>query len=322
MKKSKKLKKIKNLKNSKKSRNSKKMRGGTKGKRTRSSTKRQSMVSSGRVETAAAKAEKEKAAKAAKAAAAAAAKKILKNRPLIIPTFIPLIDRYTLNNPNPGLQNHAVLLIKDTNRQLYLFDPNGEANDSHTYHYADAIKDISGNWSIIGDFMGNLNMTSIKLQIYVKNKFGLNLIVPNRPGVQSQAPVSQTGFIHDGGYCMFYMREALEYLANNINNNANMLWNKLIYWENSNVFSLAAKIQQKSVKLVTESFHPHPQFQNTQKPPYCEEFCQFYPYSGVTGKMVDEDRHCDYFYKNPSPYVAPFEPNFFEALKKIKYGKL
>lgn len=118
---------------------------------------------------------------------------------IIISTKIDIVNQYTCNCinsvnkkiskqiPKDSLSSHAVSLIKDGG--LYLFDPNGITYDDDTWLYLNK-KKTKGHHS-----------ESFKK--YIK-RFKIDIILPDKRGIQFHCNAPDTGFIHGQGYCMFY----------------------------------------------------------------------------------------------------------------------
>lgn len=105
------------------------------------------------------------------------------SEPIMIATRIMLYDQ----DSEKYSGYHAVSILKQ-GRQFYLFDPNGYMNaKKHAHIYTD------------------LNGKPIDGPKFSK-KYGISL--PRYEGIQSIAPGSEkipSGYINEGGYCMFYL---------------------------------------------------------------------------------------------------------------------
>lgn len=152
----------------------------------------------------------------------------------IIPIFIELYD---MNDEVPA-GNHAVLLVQDKGTR-YLFDPNGVVDGDSRYVYYDSSKD----------------------HIYESDAltYHFNVNTPLTKGVQQLSPGDvDTKYISEGGYCMFYVRQALNYLVQekekkksiDLTQLAHKLSQRKFYNSKESPFSIRKKIEKKSVELV------------------------------------------------------------------------
>lgn len=122
--------------------------------------------------------------------------KDITNTSLVFPVFIPLIHDET-NTPEG---KHAILIIKEESR-YFVFDPNGKViNGVHNYLYY--------------DLKTGKRFGSKELHDFIESEYGLKFMFPAGQGIQQLAKIPEgTGHINDGGYCMYFTREALEYLV-------------------------------------------------------------------------------------------------------------
>lgn len=122
--------------------------------------------------------------------------KDIKNTSVVIPVFIPLINDET-NTPEG---KHAVLVVKEGSK-YFVFDPNGKVIPvTHTYLYY--------------DLKTGKRFGSKELRDFIDAKYGMKFMFPIGQGVQQLAKIPEgTGHIDGGGYCMYFTREALEFLV-------------------------------------------------------------------------------------------------------------
>jgi hypothetical protein len=158
---------------------------------------------------------------------------------VIVPTFIQLWDV----NTNSQSGNHAVLYVQDNNKK-FLFDPNGVVDDSCGLIYMNPNK--------YGKY-GKEGFTSAEFTAEYK------VDTPLEIGVQSTAPFTSlynTNYISGGGYCMFYVRLALEHLekhktlGGDIVSEAKKLSSPVVYNSPSSPFGIPNDLEQMSVSLV------------------------------------------------------------------------
>lgn len=151
----------------------------------------------------------------------------------IIPIFIELYD---MNDQVPA-GNHAVLLVQD-NDSRYLYDPNGVVDGDSRYVYYD---------SSTGDTYESDELTK-----------HYEVGTPLTKGVQQLSPGDiDTKYISEGGYCMFYVRQALNYLVQekekkksiDLTKLAHKLSQRKFYISKQSPFSTRKKIEKKSVEL-------------------------------------------------------------------------
>ena len=117
----------------------------------------------------------------------------------IIPTFISYID------DDDCIDSHAILLVNH-NGIIFLYDPNGVITDKGRFRYY-------------------LNGKSY-ISVNIEKKY--NIIMPQKIGIQYYAPClasNKTKYISFGGYCMFYVWIAIDYIVKryNKNNNINLI---------------------------------------------------------------------------------------------------
>jgi len=155
------------------------------------------------------------------------------SKTMIIPIFIEL---YNID-ANVSAGNHAVLVVQD-NGIRYLYDPNGVVNDRSKYVYYNKKKN---------EIYDSKTLT----EIY---KIG----TPKTRGVQQMSPGDlKTKYISEGGYCMFYVRQALNYLVQEKESKnstdlielATKLTKKNFYTSKQSPFSINKGIEKDSVKL-------------------------------------------------------------------------
>lgn len=91
---------------------------------------------------------------------------------------------------------HSVLLIKE-NEEYFLYDSGGKISDGDRYLY----------------FHDNVIYTSRDLRKFLKKEKGISIRFPKEKGVDWRCDSSITGYIHGGGYCMFFVREAINYIT-------------------------------------------------------------------------------------------------------------
>ena len=158
---------------------------------------------------------------------------------IIVPTFIKLWDI----NSNSEAGNHAVLYVQDNNKK-FLFDPNGVVDDTCGLIYMNHITGTNG-------FTSEEFTTNYKVE------------TPLEPGVQTTAPfrlLGKTNYISEGGYCMFYIKQALDYLEKckslgmDIVKEAKKLSRPSFYNSQSSPFGVSTDIEKMSVSLVKKQF--------------------------------------------------------------------
>ena len=167
----------------------------------------------------------------------------------IIPCFIDLWDM----DANEFATKHAVLLIFDR-KQIFLYDPNGGVYDKKIKKYPHT----PSRYLYFNSDTKDVYTSGLIEKIYnIKTSKGL--------GIQSTAPSvcpSDTNYIGDGGYCMFYVRQALdifidEYMNDNkvnLINIAKQLSN--IEGEGANLFTTGTNLEDYSVSLAETHLAP------------------------------------------------------------------
>jgi hypothetical protein len=167
----------------------------------------------------------------------------------IIPCFIDLWDM----EANQFATKHAVLLIFDR-KQIFLYDPNGGVYDKKIKKYPHT----PSRYLYFNSDTGDIYTSVLIEKIYnIKTSKGL--------GIQSTAPSvcpSDTNYIGDGGYCMFYVRQALdifikEYMKDNkvnLTNIAKRLSN--IEGEGTDLFTTGTNLEEYSVSLAKAHLAP------------------------------------------------------------------
>lgn len=158
---------------------------------------------------------------------------------IIVPTFIKLWDI----NSNSEAGNHAVLYVQDNNKK-FLFDPNGVIDDTCGLLYMNHITGKNGFTS--AEFTTNYKVET-----------------PLEPGIQTTAPfklLGKTNYISDGGYCMFYIKQALDYLEKcksfgmDLVIEAKKLSTPSFYNSQLSPFGISDDIETMSVSLVKKQF--------------------------------------------------------------------
>jgi len=158
---------------------------------------------------------------------------------IIVPTFIKLWDI----NSNTESGNHAVLYVQD-NSKKFLFDPNGVVDDTCGLIYMNNIPGKNG-------FTSAEFTTKYKVE------------TPLDPGIQTTAPfrlLGNTNYISEGGYCMFYIKQALDYLEKckslgmDIVIEAKKLSSPSFYNSPLSPFGVSDEIEKMSVSLVKKQF--------------------------------------------------------------------
>jgi hypothetical protein len=152
------------------------------------------------------------------------------NSKYIIPCFIELWD----TQENKQGTKHAIILLIE-NKYRFLFDPNGEVLPCHRYSYY------------------NKNTNTIFTSKELFNKY--NVETSKGSGIQSTAPGTPSGktkYIGYGGYCMFYVRQALEILENSIKKNKSIILTgrELSSISGRKYFSSTRNIGRDSLKMV------------------------------------------------------------------------
>ena len=126
------------------------------------------------------------------------ATKSTKSDKLIVVTTIELFD--TENHILSG-SRHSIFFVY-SNNTIYLYDPNGVYNKSKTFAYNHENK-----------FYPNTNAFKNFLKTQFPDK---KIIVPTKIGIQQSIETpDNTGWINEGGYCMFYNSDMIREILGN-----------------------------------------------------------------------------------------------------------
>ena len=98
---------------------------------------------------------------------------------------------------------HAVCLVRDSNDDYFFFDPNGpvlskQGPDYHMFRYGK-----------------HKNLSTSQLIKLLENKYNIDIDYEKKnEGIQLFAPTSNSSnYIHEGGYCLFYIFLFIQYLV-------------------------------------------------------------------------------------------------------------
>ncbi len=110
---------------------------------------------------------------------------------------------------------HSIVLIWN-NDILYLYDPNGAYNTQEP-GVQGMIQEYG--YSCFGQYFNS----TLEFQNYITNNYNIDFQVPLNLGAQYLLKIAtESSYIGDGGYCMFFNYMAIEYILRNYNNNTNL----------------------------------------------------------------------------------------------------
>ncbi len=110
---------------------------------------------------------------------------------------------------------HSIVLIWN-NDILYLYDPNGAYNTQEP-GVQGMIQEYG--YSCFGQYFNS----TLEFQNYITNNYNIDFRVPLNLGAQYLLKIAtESSYIGDGGYCMFFNYMAIEYILRNYNNNTNL----------------------------------------------------------------------------------------------------
>ncbi len=110
---------------------------------------------------------------------------------------------------------HSIVLIL-YNNILYLYDPNGAYNTQEP-GVQGMIQEYG--YSCFGQYFNS----TLEFQNYITNNYNIDFQVPLNLGAQYLLKIAtESSYIGDGGYCMFFNYMAIEYILRNYNNNTNL----------------------------------------------------------------------------------------------------
>jgi len=128
---------------------------------------------------------------------------------VIFPTTIQIYDGETNDR-----STHSILLIW-TNAKLYLYDPNGAYNTKIKVTYKSSVTKLKQSY---GYMLNNTYFHStVIFKKYIKDRYKITLNIPTDLGAQYLLPIEETNtiYIREGGYCMFFNYMVIEYILNN-----------------------------------------------------------------------------------------------------------
>ena len=91
---------------------------------------------------------------------------------------------------------HSIFFYVTRNKTIYLYDPNGDFISSDPVHYVH----------------GQIFNSTKDFQVWLQDRIGHAVVVPDRQGIQTKIVSKDNGYIHGGGYCMFFNYIAIQYL--------------------------------------------------------------------------------------------------------------
>ena len=108
-------------------------------------------------------------------------------------------------------QSHSIVLIWN-GYTLYLYDPNGAYNTQEP-GVQGMIQEYG--YSCFGKYFNS----TLEFQTYIQTIFNITFTVPTNIGAQYLLRIAtESSYISEGGYCMFFNYKAIEYILKNYNN--------------------------------------------------------------------------------------------------------